>query len=199
MSACIYNQANYLKSAPTLDDLPADEGYEVAFIGRSNAGKSSAINVITNIKGLARVSKTPGRTQCMNLFSMDDERSIVDLPGYGYAKVPLTIKQRWEKAINQYLQKRQCLRGLILVMDIRHPLKELDMHLIEWAMACKVPTHVLLTKADKLKNNELKKTLRDVESELSGYGDLITTQSFSALQRSGIDEVRAVLDQWYEV
>src|SRR3990167_4585207 len=118
----IYQQAKYLTSAPELDQLPPDKGSEVAFIGRSNAGKSSALNVITGIKGLARISKTPGRTTMINFFALNDHYRLVDLPGYGYAKAPRTVQARWEKAVDEYLKKRDCLKGLVIIMDIRHPL-----------------------------------------------------------------------------
>lgn len=191
-----YKNANFLMSAATFDQLPPDEGSEVAFIGCSNAGKSSALNTITGIKGLARISKTPGRTQLINFFRLDDEHRFVDLPGYGYAKVPLSVKQRWQVTVNEYLHRRQCLRGLVIVMDIRHPLKSLDMDLIEWAIDSELPVHVLLTKVDKLKRGAATASLRHVADELAKYGELVSVQTFSSLDRSGLDEARAQLDQW---
>ncbi len=193
-----YHQTQYLKSAVELSQLPADKGWEVAFIGRSNAGKSSAINAITGIRGLARTSSTPGQTQMINLFSVDKDRRIVDLPGYGYAKVPRTIKERWQKAIDEYLEARQCLRGLILVMDIRHPLKEGDQQLIAWAMKCEVPVHILLTKSDKLNTSESRKTHKEVSAALEPFGSTLTVQIFSALQPQGIEEAQTCLDEWYQ-
>jgi GTP-binding protein len=192
-----YNNAAFLLSAANIDQLPFDKGYEVAFIGRSNAGKSSAINTITNIKGLARTSKTPGRTQTINLFRLDDERRIVDLPGYGYAKIPLAVKQRWHLLINHYLESRQCLRGLVVVMDIRHPLKESDQQLIQWAAKCQVPLHVLLTKSDKLGYGAAITTLRNVEEVLSPYQELVTVQLFSSLDRAGLERVTDKLNGWF--
>ncbi|OGO90056.1 MAG: YihA family ribosome biogenesis GTP-binding protein [Coxiella sp. RIFCSPHIGHO2_12_FULL_42_15] len=193
----LYQQTRYLKSAADLSQLPDDEGSEVAFIGRSNAGKSSSLNVITGIKGLARTSKTPGRTQMINFFSIDDEKRLVDLPGYGYAKVPLSIKERWMDNVDEFLRTRQCLKGLVVVMDIRHPLKELDQQVIAWAMDCGVPTHILLTKADKLNPNAQRKALREVSDALSHYADAITIQLFSSIDRIGIDEVKSILDHWF--
>jgi GTP-binding protein len=192
-----YNNAAFLLSAANIDQLPFDKGYEVAFIGRSNAGKSSAINTITNIKGLARTSKTPGRTQTINLFRLDDERRIVDLPGYGYAKIPLAVKQRWHQLINHYLESRQCLRGLVVVMDIRHPLKESDQQLIQWAAKCQVPLHVLLTKSDKLGYGAAITTLRNVEEVLSPYQELVTVQLFSSLDRAGLERATDKLNVWF--
>jgi GTP-binding protein len=194
----LYQRATYLKSVGTLDQLPSDEGYEVAFIGRSNAGKSSALNTITGIKSLARTSKTPGRTQTINLFTLDDERRLADLPGYGYAKVPLVVKQRWEHIIDTYLQTRHCLRALVVVMDVRHPLKEIDRQIIAWAASCGIPTHVLLTKADKLKPNEARKTLKQVGDDLNIYGN-ISLQLFSSLKKQGIEEAHEKLNEWMEV
>lgn len=192
-----YNNAAFLLSAPSLDQLPLDQGCEVAFIGRSNAGKSSAINTITNIKGLARTSKTPGRTQTINLFRLDDKRRIVDLPGYGYAKIPLAVKQRWHQLINHYLESRQCLRGIVVVMDIRHPLKDSDQQLIQWAAKYQVPLHVLLTKSDKLNHGASITTLRSVEEALSPYQGLVTVQLFSSLDRAGLERVTEKLDEWF--
>lgn len=191
-----YNNATFLLSAPTLAELPLDSGIEVAFIGRSNAGKSSALNTITGIKGLARTSKTPGRTQMINLFSLDENRRLVDLPGYGYAKVPLAIKHRWQKYINEYLQKRDCLKGLILIMDIRHPLKEYDQQCLDWAYHSELPTHILLTKADKLSRGAAINTLNEVRKALEHLPG-ITVQLFSSLNKAGLEEALLQLDSWY--
>ena len=193
-----YQGATYLKSAAALADLPADSGYEVAFIGRSNAGKSSALNTITGIKSLARTSKTPGRTQTINLFSLDAERRLADLPGYGYAKVPKVVKQRWEQIIDSYLQTRQCLRALVVVMDIRHPLKEIDRQVIAWAASCGIPTHILLTKADKVSTNDAKSTLLQVSKELASHEN-ISLQIFSSLKKLGITDAHDKLNQWLEL
>jgi GTP-binding protein len=193
----IYQQATYLKSAPDLTQMPPDTGQEVAFIGRSNAGKSSALNVITGIKGLARTSKTPGRTQMINFFSLDAVSKLVDLPGYGYAKVPLIVKSRWMENVDQYLRDRDCLRGLVVVMDIRHPLKELDEKVIDWAVECQLPTHVLLTKSDKLKPAAARRVLKEVQAQLEVYGEYLTAQIFSSIDEVGLNIMREVLDQWF--
>jgi GTP-binding protein len=192
-----YQNAKYLNSAAELKQLPKDAGVEVAFIGRSNAGKSSALNTITGIKGLARTSSTPGRTQMINLFALDDAHRLVDLPGYGYAKAPRVLREKWIKNTNEYLKIRKCLKGLVLVMDIRHPLKDSDQRLIEWTVQCGLPVHVLLTKADKLKSGAQKRTLREVKEFLSQYGEHVTTQIFSSQDRCGLDEVQEVLDDWF--
>jgi GTP-binding protein len=162
----IYRQTTFLLSAAELKQLPADKGNEIALIGRSNAGKSSAINTITGIKNLARSSKTPGRTQTINLFNIDDNNRLVDLPGYGYTKAPLTVSKRWIATVNEYLKTRKCLRTLILVMDIRHPLQEPDVRLIEWSTTCELKVHVLLTKSDKLKRGAALNTLQNVQKQL---------------------------------
>lgn len=193
----IYQQAKYLTSAAELHQLPPDEGHEVAFIGRSNAGKSSALNMITGIKGLARTSKTPGRTQMINFFALNENYRLVDLPGYGYAKVPRTVKERWEQMVDGYLKKRRCLKGLVVVMDIRHPLKEMDEDIIVWAVKCELPIHILLTKVDKINAPAARKTLKEVQEALSLYGDKITLQLFSSLNRTGLDEGKAVLNEWF--
>lgn len=199
MNQSIYNKAAFLLSAAELEQLPADRGKEVAFIGRSNAGKSSAINTITGIKGLARTSKTPGRTQFINLFAIDERNRLVDLPGYGYAKAPASVSQSWIKKVDQYLKTRRCLRGLILIVDIRHPLKEQDQRVIEWAVKCKLPIHILLTKADKLKQNPALGTLQQVKKAISQYGDLVTVQLFSSHDKTGLEEAYQKLDSWFTI
>jgi GTP-binding protein len=191
-----YNNATFLLSSPTLAELPPDQGIEVAFIGRSNAGKSSALNTITGIKALARTSKTPGRTQMINLFGLDDNRRLVDLPGYGYAKVPLAIKHRWQRNINEYLQTRRCLKGLVLIMDIRHPLKEYDQQCIEWASRSNIAIHILLTKADKLSRGAAINTLIEVRKVVEQF-DGITVQLFSSLSKVGLEEALLQLDSWF--
>ena len=193
-----YQKAKYLNSAAELKQLPDDTGIEVAFIGRSNAGKSSALNTITGIKGLARTSQTPGRTQMINLFDIDSERRLIDLPGYGYAKAPRVMREKWMRNTNEYLKTRDCLKGLIVVMDIRHPLKDADQHLIEWTLACNLPIHVLLTKADKLKSGAQKRTLREVADFVqSQYGDAVSVQMFSSQDRLGLADAKDKLDEWF--
>lgn len=192
-----YNQATFLMSAAELKQLPKDEGFEVAFIGRSNAGKSSSINTITNIKNLARTSNTPGRTQLINLFALDEDRRLVDLPGYGYAKVPRVIQERWIKTTNEYLKERDCLRGLVVVMDIRHPLKETDQQMLAWCSDSNVRVHVLLTKADKLSTGAARKMLKEVQDEVTNFGGEISVQIFSSLEQKGVEEARNVLNAWF--
>ncbi|MGR8933707.1 MAG: ribosome biogenesis GTP-binding protein YihA/YsxC [Gammaproteobacteria bacterium] len=195
----LYFQAAFLGSAPDLKAAPADEGIEIAFAGRSNAGKSSAINALTNQKTLARTSKTPGRTQLLNFFALDGQRRFVDLPGYGYAQVPPEVKRQWYLMIENYLQKRQSLCGIVLVMDVRHPLTEYDWQMFEWCAYAGLPLHVLLTKADKLKFGAAKNTLLHVQKELKDVKTVVTVQLFSAMQKTGIDEVHALLDAWFEL
>lgn len=192
-----YNQVEYLKSANALSQMPSDKGIEVAFIGRSNAGKSSALNAITGIKGLARTSATPGRTQMINVFTLDQDRRLIDLPGYGYAKVPKRIQQRWEEYTDQYLQTRRCLRGLVLVMDIRHPLKEMDRQVIAWTTSCGVPLLILLTKSDKLSRGTATRTLKEVREHLEVYGDQVDLQVFSSLDGRGVEEAKQCLNRWF--
>lgn len=197
MSKPDYKNATFLLSAARLSQLPDDGGIEVAFVGRSNAGKSSVLNQLTQNKKLARVSKTPGRTQLINLFVLDDKRRLVDLPGYGYAKVPDSVKLQWQETLDQYLETRDGLRGLILVMDIRHPLTDFDKHLLSWAEGCDLAVHILLNKADKLSYSAIKKTLHEVEKFVADSESPITCQPFSALKSTGIKELKDVLDEWY--
>ena len=194
----IYRRARFEMSAAKLSQLPADEGREVAFAGRSNAGKSSAINRITGQNSLARTSKTPGRTQLINFFALDDSRRLVDLPGYGYAKVSEDIKRRWQQTMEQYLASRQSLQGLILLMDVRHPMKEVDQQLLSWCWHVAMPVHILLTKADKLKRGQAQNTLLKVRRDLetSDPAGLSSVQLFSALKGTGVDAVYRVLDHW---
>lgn len=191
-----YRAAHFLTSAAKLAQCPPDEGWEVAFAGRSNAGKSSAINSLTGNSKLAKTSKTPGRTQLINFFSLSEQQRLVDLPGYGFAKVPQAVKREWTKQLEYYLQKRQCLRGLILLMDVRHPLQPFDTQMLNWALAASMPVHILLTKADKLKKGPANNTLLQVRSELEPHKELVSVQLFSALKHMGHKELRAVLDKW---
>ena len=192
-----FNSARFLISASKLDECPPDHGAEVAFAGRSNAGKSSALNAITANGKLARTSKTPGRTQLINTFSLDPTRRLIDLPGYGFAKVPLAVKQKWQKSLAEYLMKRDSLKGLVVLMDIRHPLKDLDQDLIHWAVESELPVLILLTKADKLGPGARKKTLLEVrEAALAFMGD-VTVHSFSSLNKQGLSDLEQVLDLWF--
>lgn len=193
-----YRRATFLLSAPGLRQAPQDEGYEVAFAGRSNAGKSSAINTLADIKSLARTSKTPGRTQQLNFFTLDANRRLVDLPGYGYAKVPESTKKKWQKAMTEYLIKRQSLCGLVLVMDIRHPLTEYDRDMLSLCHHAELPIHVLLTKADKVKKGPANNTLYQVAAEIEKMGVTASLQVFSSLNKTGIEDAYQVLDDWFE-
>ena len=193
-----YRSARILISAARVTQLPPDEGIEIAFAGRSNAGKSSALNAIAGQKGLARTSKTPGRTQLINLFALDDHRRLVDLPGYGYAKVPEAVKLQWQKSLNIYLETRHALRGLILVMDIRHPFRPFDEQVLGWCLRSQLAVHILLTKADKLKQGAALNTLRTVCKRLEHEYAGASAQLFSASKREGIDEAHVMLDRWFE-
>jgi len=192
-----YRQAHYTISATQLSELPEDGGIEVAFAGRSNAGKSSAINTITEQKSLARISKTPGRTQMINFFDIDDEHSLVDLPGYGYAKVPEKMKVRWQQTLGKYLETRKALRGLVLMMDVRHPLKNFDIQMIQWANHVELPVHVLLTKSDKLKSGAAKTALLQVQKELKQQNLTATIQLFSSHNQQGKSEAITQLNLWF--
>lgn len=192
-------QASFLISAAKVDQCPEDEGYEVAFAGRSNAGKSSALNTLTHAN-LARTSKTPGRTQLLNFFRLDDQRRLVDLPGYGYAKVPIPLKQHWQNHLEAYLGSRRSLVGVVLMMDIRHPLTEFDRMMLDWAEAGRMPLHVLLTKADKLAYGAAKNAVLKVQKDVrEGWGDLASVQLFSAPKRLGVEEAQSVLASWMEL
>ena len=195
----LYRQTEFLTSAAKFSQSPADEGYEIAFAGRSNAGKSSAINTLCDHRSLARTSRTPGRTQLLNFFSIDEKRRLVDLPGYGYAKVAISIKKDWQGALADYLEKRQCLRGIVIMMDCRHPLTPYDVQMLEWANQIEIPVHVLLTKVDKLNRKESSASLERVQAALKEYSVDFTAQLFSSLKRWGIDEAHDKLDQWLEI
>ena len=195
----LYNKAVYLTSAHRLDQLPEDLGFEVAFAGRSNAGKSTAINAITNRKTLARTSKTPGRTQQIVQFELDSQRRIADLPGYGYAKVAKSLRQHWQKTLDLYFQSRASLRGLIVIMDIRHPLKEYDRQLLAWTSLAGLPCHVLLTKADKLKRGPGVNAMQAIKQQMKADKFKASVQLFSGTRREGVSSVHQVLDRWFEV
>ncbi len=191
-----YRQARYVISAYMLKQLPDDSGMEVAFAGRSNAGKSSAINRLTDQKSLARTSKTPGRTQQIVIFDIDEHRRIADLPGYGYAKVPAKLRAHWRHVLQQYFIRRSCLRGVVLVMDIRHPLRPFDVDMLHWCESSGVPCHVLLTKADKLKRGPAQATLLKVRKSLPLGA---TAQVFSAKSGDGLLELIQHLNSWYDI
>jgi len=190
-----YRQAQFLISAGKAHQFPID-GLEVAFSGRSNAGKSSAINTLCDNKGLARTSKTPGRTRLVNFFELDNERRIVDLPGYGFAKVPLAMKKEWERLMTQYLSDQQALQGLVVIMDIRHPLNDYDWQMLKWCHHYQLPAHVLLTKADKIKRGPQQSSKLQTQKKLKDAGIDASVQVFSALKKTGLDELVTKLNGW---
>lgn len=194
----LFRHARFLLSAPQQRHLPADVGVEIAFAGRSNAGKSSALNTLCDQAGLARTSKTPGRTQQMVVFDLGDGRRLVDLPGYGYAKVPEAMRVQWRRVIDAYLRERESLRGIVLIMDARHPLKEFDRQMLAFCDDIGLACHALLTKADKLSRNEGARTLAAVRREIKEAGGAATAQLFSSFDRTGVDEARSKLLGWLE-
>ena len=179
-----------------LQDLPLPHGIEIAFVGRSNSGKSSAINTLIKRDRLAYVSKTPGRTQHINFFKLGDENFLVDLPGYGYAKVPFKIRQHWDELLGTYLKTRQPLHGMVLIMDVRHPLTKLDRNMLDWFMPTGKPVHILLTKADKITRSKAAKILHDVTNILDEIYPQCSVQLFSSTSKAGIDEAHTVLNNW---
>lgn len=194
----LYQKAHYLKSAPNLSHCPEDQGYEVAFAGRSNAGKSSALNVICSQKSLARTSKTPGRTQMINYFQLDEQRSLIDLPGYGFAKVNVNVKRVWEAGLSDYIEQRQALKGLVLMMDVRHPLQPLDVLMLDWCAELKLPIHILLTKADKLSRNQANQAWLQLTNHLKAHYPLASAQLFSSLNKQGLEQAWQKLDSWFD-
>jgi len=191
------NAARYLLSAHNVGQLPPDGGHEVAFAGRSNAGKSSALNALAGHNALARVSKTPGRTQQLVFFEVQPQRCLVDLPGYGYAKVPQDLQAHWQAFIDRYFRQREALKGLVVVMDIRHPLKDYDRQMLGYAVQRGLPAHALLTKADKFGRGQQGNALQAVRRELfSAYGDSVGVQTFSGESKQGVDEARKVVADW---
>lgn len=192
-----YRNTHFITSAPDIRHLPDDTGIEVAFAGRSNAGKSSSINRLCDQKNLVKTSKTPGRTQLINLFKVTEGCHIVDLPGYGYAQVPLEMKKKWQQSLGEYLQKREQLKGLVVLMDIRHPMKDLDQDLIYWAVESNLPVLALLTKCDKLKSGARKAQLLKVrEASMAFMGD-VDVEVYSSLKGIGVDKLQNKLNQWY--
>jgi GTP-binding protein len=194
----LLQQAQFAFGAAALSQLPPDHCVEVAFAGRSNAGKSSAINALTNRRKLAFVSKTPGRTQQINYFGLDAGRFLVDLPGYGYAKVPGALQLEWQRVLTAYLQTRRSLRGLVIIMDARHPLTPLDVRMLDWFAPTGKPVRVLLSKADKLTRQEQAKQLRLVSQTLSATHPHSSAQLFSSVTRLGVDEARAFVEAMLE-
>lgn len=197
----LFQQAVFLTTVANLRDLPLDSVREVAFAGRSNAGKSSAINTLAGRVRLAYVSKTPGRTQHLNYFTLAEGKYFVDLPGYGYAKAPEAIRSQWEGLIGPYLSKRDQLAGLVVIMDIRRPMTDLDLKLIDWFRPTGRPIHILLSKADKLSRQEQTKALRSVKAEVETWGDaeIYSVQLFSSLKKTGVEDAEAVLAGWLDI
>jgi len=196
-----YQIAKYILGAANLKQLPDDEGVEVAFAGRSNAGKSSALNRLTNRKSLARTSKTPGRTQLINLFDIEDGNRLVDLPGYGYARVAKAVKEHWQKTLGLYLQSRNCLKGLVVLMDIRHPCKEMDLSMINWALEADLQVLVLLSKSDKMKQGarmDAKRKVMKILMDSMKQPENLSISTFSALKGDGVTNLRDFLDGLYE-
>jgi len=193
-----YRKAKFLLSCPSLKGCPDDNGYEVIFAGRSNAGKSSAINTLTEQKKLAKVSRTPGRTQHLVFFELDEQRRLVDLPGYGYAKVPDAVKQKWNQNMSEYFDNRNCLKGAILVMDCRHPLKPFDEMMLQWCINNDVDTSILLTKSDKLKKGAASSTKLAVKNAVKEIPN-INVQLFSSLKKEGVSELCQYLDKIFEL
>ncbi len=192
-----YFKTHFLLSAPNIKLMPPEQGIEVAFVGRSNAGKSTALNALTKQKNLARTSKTPGRTQLINVFEVEPNCKLVDLPGYGYAAVPEEMKQQWQKSLAEYLQKRECLKGIVVLMDIRHPLKDLDQQMIEWAVSADKSLLLLLTKADKLSQAARIKQLKMVREAILPFQGDIEVEAFSSTNKIGIDKLSSKLNQWF--
>ena len=194
----LFQKAAFFTTVNHLRDLPRESEAEIAFAGRSNAGKSSAINTLANRTRLAFVSKTPGRTQHLNYFSLGDGRYLVDLPGYGFARVPGEVKDHWRGLLGDYLQRRELLLGLMLVMDIRHPMTVLDRTLLEWFGMTGKPVHCLLTKSDKISRSAAAQTLREVRAQLVALSPVYTVQLFSSLKRVGIEEALATMQGWFD-
>ena len=201
MTIINFQTATFLSSAPSLSKCPPDEGIEVAFAGRSNAGKSTALNTLTKNKKMAKTSKTPGRTQLINFFSLTENQRLVDLPGYGYAKVPLEIKKKWDINLSNYLRYRQSLKGLILMMDCRHPLTRYDQQMLDWSSQTDINIHILLTKADKERNNALNATLNHVNQfimETQKPLKTVTAQLFSSKTKLGLTQLEEQINFWFQ-
>ena len=192
----LFSKAKFHITVNHFRDLPQYGGREVAFVGRSNAGKSSAINTLANHTRLAFTSKTPGRTQHINFFELGDGNFVVDLPGYGYAKVPPDVQQHWEDLLSRYLQERDALCGLVIIMDARHPLTPLDEQMLDWFAPTGKPVHILLTKADKLSRQQATQTLNQVKSYLAEHVPRSSAQLFSSLKKTGREEAETVIAQW---
>ncbi|MER0215362.1 MAG: YihA family ribosome biogenesis GTP-binding protein [Nitrosomonas sp.] len=192
----LFQKATFYTSINDMHALPQHTGIEIAFAGRSNAGKSSVINTLANKNRLAFVSKTPGRTQHINFFQLNESKFLVDLPGYGYAKVPDNIRKHWEELLSQYLQTRESLKGLVLIMDIRHPFKALDIQMLDWFIPTGKTVHIILTKADKLSKQQANITLQHATQYLQESYPGCSVQLFSSLARSGIEDATSVINSW---
>lgn len=190
-----FNSTQFVTSAATLKDCPPESLAEVAFAGRSNAGKSSAINAITGQTKLAKISKTPGRTQLINFFEVEPHHYLVDLPGYGFAKVPLAVKEKWQAELERYLRQREPLAGIVVLSDVRHPMKEFDQMMVNWAVQSELPVLLLLTKADKLKRGAAQNTLLKVRKSIEEFSE-VEVQLFSAMNRVGIEGAQKVIADW---
>ena len=194
-----FRRTHFVTSAAKLSQLPPDTGSEIAFIGRSNSGKSSSINTICDQKTLAKTSRTPGRTRLINLFEVAPGKTLVDLPGYGYAAVPEAMKKQWQNSLTQYLQKRKALRGIVITMDIRTPLRDHDRMIIDWSVAANLQALILLTKADKFGVNKRREIMGELKLQLSEFGGNFTVIPFSSLKKVGVDEARTVLNRWFSM
>lgn len=189
-----YNRFEFTKGVAAFNQLPDDNVTEVAFAGRSNVGKSSVLNTITHRRALARTSKSPGRTRELNYFAYDESTYIVDLPGYGYAKVDEAMRNAWANLLERYLRERTSLRGVFLIIDIRHPIGKFDQQMLDYCQSCNLPMHILVNKADKLSRNGVNKAISSIKRELANYDASI--QAFSALRGIGLDEARQKLGEW---
>lgn len=194
-----YHRSQFLTSASQPSQFPEPEGFEVAFAGRSNAGKSSAINTLCQNKSLARTSKTPGRTQLINFFTLDEDRRLVDLPGYGYARVPEKMRLQWQRLMESYLGHRSNLCGLVIIMDIRHPMKEYDLQMLDWCHHFGTPSHIVLTKADKLKRGPALQVRLNIIKQCKQEGFDTSVQIFSALKNTGLEDLQLTLDNWFQL
>ena len=194
-----YRVLEFITGAVSARGFPPDAGVEVAFAGRSNAGKSTCINAMARRKALARTSKTPGRTREINFFQLDESRRIVDLPGYGFAQAPQRVRQQWQRLVGDYLQKRESLAGVVILMDIRHPLKPLDTQLLDWCVQARLPVQLLLSKADKLSRGPAMQCQANVQAQLAKLSGDIQVQLFSALKKHGLEALWQRLDGWFSL
>ncbi|UVK76704.1 MAG: GTP-binding protein YihA [Sodalis sp. Fle] len=192
-----YQITHFIQGAPDIHHLPYDSGIEIAFAGCSNAGKSSALNTLTNQKKLAKISKTPGHTHLINLFEVKPGIRLVDLPGYGYAKMPKKMKLKWQHALEEYLKKRESLKGIVILMDIRHPMKNFDQQIVQWTVNVNIPAMVLLTKADKITPSARKVQLNQVREMVQEFIGDVQVEIFSSLKKQGVDKLRQKLDNWF--